>query len=630
MDSYGFKLLPPYMTAGLDSVTRYDFIITMRDGVVLDCLKYIPVGTAPLGGWPTVMMCHGYGDSKETLAGFCKAQAQYGYYTMTYSMRGQGHSGGLSNLISTTEMQDLLEVINYVKRDSVNGSNPNNILIMGGSQGGLIPYMAACNGAPVKTIISALAPPNFASSWIENGCIKMTFLWTVSYNSDTARYNSTVSRFPVWVYADTKEKWDSLAYWLPIGRDFINVVSNSRVPMIMEGSWQDKFFNSSGILQAANLMQAPFRMYIGAVMGHGGDQSLTENDWHMQFFNDWFFYWLFNVQNGTMDAPKYQYASTVFPFQNNTWAFIHDSSRVPLTQITTNYRLYFNKNNGLATTISSKPNDKASFDNSIKGNLTMQQAVDAEFTGSSFNSKFKVSSVYFQTAALTSDMKWLGTPKVNLTYSSSAKTFCQYNFQVYEVTPDGKLYFVNRINYTDRDYKKNSKRTQSINGQANAHIFKAGNKIRLVVTNLDRTPSDSAFLSTNPFVLPVLINSTNDIYLGGASYIDLPIRSSLQTSENTQQTDALGNQSGKFTLNQNHPNPFNPSTTIEYSIPRSGYVELKVYDMLGREVATLVNAFQEAGLHIVDFYAGNLASGIYFYRISSGGFQEVKRMILIK
>ena len=94
-------LLPNYRNAfGLDSVTRYDFTVTMRDGVDMDCLKFVPQATPPDGGWPTVIMVHGYGDNKETLAGFCKAQAQYGYYTFTYSVRGQGHSGGLSNLIS--------------------------------------------------------------------------------------------------------------------------------------------------------------------------------------------------------------------------------------------------------------------------------------------------------------------------------------------------------------------------------------------------------------------------------------------------------------------------------------------------------------------------------------------------
>ncbi|MCX6170497.1 MAG: T9SS type A sorting domain-containing protein [Ignavibacteriales bacterium] len=87
-----------------------------------------------------------------------------------------------------------------------------------------------------------------------------------------------------------------------------------------------------------------------------------------------------------------------------------------------------------------------------------------------------------------------------------------------------------------------------------------------------------------------------------------------------------------FKLAQNYPNPFNPSTVISYQLPVSGQVSLKVYDMLGREVATLVNEFQQAGNHNSQFSISNsqLSSGIYFYTIRSGNFVETKKMVLMK
>jgi len=85
-----------------------------------------------------------------------------------------------------------------------------------------------------------------------------------------------------------------------------------------------------------------------------------------------------------------------------------------------------------------------------------------------------------------------------------------------------------------------------------------------------------------------------------------------------------------YSLKQNYPNPFNPSTKISYTIPKAGDVQLKVYDMLGREVATLVNETKQPGIYAVDFNASNLASGIYFYRIQSGDFTAVKKMVLVK
>ena len=95
-----------------------------------------------------------------------------------------------------------------------------------------------------------------------------------------------------------------------------------------------------------------------------------------------------------------------------------------------------------------------------------------------------------------------------------------------------------------------------------------------------------------------------------------------------------------YALLQNYPNPFNPSTKIEYSIPEENFVTLKVYDVLGSEIATLVNGKKSAGYYEVNFSAingsasggnaANLSSGIYYYKLSAGNFSQVKKMILIK
>ena len=85
-----------------------------------------------------------------------------------------------------------------------------------------------------------------------------------------------------------------------------------------------------------------------------------------------------------------------------------------------------------------------------------------------------------------------------------------------------------------------------------------------------------------------------------------------------------------FAVNQNYPNPFNPSTAISYQLSANSYVTLKVYDVLGREMATLVNGQQNAGYHSVAFNAGSLPSGVYFYRITAGNYSSVKKMVLMK
>ena len=86
----------------------------------------------------------------------------------------------------------------------------------------------------------------------------------------------------------------------------------------------------------------------------------------------------------------------------------------------------------------------------------------------------------------------------------------------------------------------------------------------------------------------------------------------------------------KFSLEQNYPNPFNPSTTIRYSIPSPSSVQLKIYNILGNEIATLVNEELAAGNYNVEYDASNLPSGIYFYTLTTDGFSETKKMTLVK
>jgi hypothetical protein len=90
------------------------------------------------------------------------------------------------------------------------------------------------------------------------------------------------------------------------------------------------------------------------------------------------------------------------------------------------------------------------------------------------------------------------------------------------------------------------------------------------------------------------------------------------------------NNPAKYSLSQNYPNPFNPSTTITYALPKAGNVKLTIYDVLGREVKTLVNEYKTAGTYNVTFDGSSLSSGLYFYRINAGGFTETKKMLLIK
>ncbi|MCE1163951.1 MAG: T9SS type A sorting domain-containing protein [Bacteroidetes bacterium] len=152
-----------------------------------------------------------------------------------------------------------------------------------------------------------------------------------------------------------------------------------------------------------------------------------------------------------------------------------------------------------------------------------------------------------------------------------------------------------------------------------------------VTLNLNTNDSSYTYTSQNSYI--DLVFSNNSVYRPTSitDYIIevngkiISVASNIKYSTDKQMLDF-----SKSHLNENFPNPFNPITKIGYTINKPSIVKLKIYDITGREVKVLVNEFKNSGDYIVEFNGSNLASGVYFYRIESGDFTDVKRMILIK
>jgi hypothetical protein len=268
----------------------------------------------------------------------------------------------------------------------------------------------------------------------------------------------------------------------------------------------------------------------------------------------------------------------------------------------------------------------------------MEYLVNTEFRGGLFDAKFRKNEIYFDTPALLADATLAGTPFAGLFYSSSASGVCQYNLQLWEVRPNGTEKLVTRINFTDRNYIANQFKQKYVNGQSYGHVFRAGNRLRIKINNLDNVPmytngdTTDYFLRTNPFVLPVLKRGTNRLYINGSqqSYIELPLKNFVIGIRPVSQEIPQN-----FRLEQNYPNPFNPSTKIRFSVPNNSggkdIIKLVIFDVNGREITTLVNQTFRPGTYEADFDGSRLASGVYFYRLTAGSdFNAVKKMILVK
>ena len=158
-----------------------------------------------------------------------------------------------------------------------------------------------------------------------------------------------------------------------------------------------------------------------------------------------------------------------------------------------------------------------------------------------------------------------------------------------------------------------------------------GTKDSTFGTNGTVTTTFGSDINVSDAAMSIALQTDGKILAGGYSQINATVfvLARYLTSNSTGINEAKSLPKS-FALEQNYPNPFNPSTTINYSIPKSGLVTIKVYDILGREVTTLVNEEKNAGNYNVEFNASRLASGIYLYRMSAGSFEETKKLILIK
>lgn len=615
---------------------RIDFWLTLQDGIRLDCTKFIPNSYPPPGGWPCMIITHGYGLTKYHEMPIAEELADEGYYTLVYSMRGQGISEGESNFISMTEANDLKQVVQYVKNDL--NTNDNRIGINGGSQGGIIPFMAACSGMQVRMIMPDMASPTQGSDWIENGSIKMVFLWTASYPSSIVRYNPLASRFRSWILSSALDKWDSLAYYLPQNRDFLNLLHNLQIPVYIQNAWQDRFFNTLGIFRTAGIIPSNiYKIYFGVMDGHGSDYIYNEEEYKDGIFKDWLDYYLKGINNDVMNpSRKFTYAVSHFPVQSrNFWSWTRYNSPVWPPNGVQSIRFYFHPNNYLSPWGYYGTPSYVTFNNDILDpNVTMEFLVNTEFRGPLFESKFRKNQILFDSAPLQQDAILVGTPSANLFYSSTASSVCQFNIQIWEAKQNGEEKLVTRLNWTDRHYTSGQIKEKFFNGQAYGHRFSAGNKIRIRITNLDNVPMYTSagdttdyFLRTNPFVLPVLKQGTNRIYINNnsRSYIELPLMNYIIGIE--QISSEIPSHHELF---QNHPNPFNEETKIKFSLNKSGNITLKVFDIYGRTIKLIVNQYLAPGIYETDFNASALASGLYFYQLRAENFTETRKMVLLR
>ncbi|MFA7288319.1 MAG: T9SS type A sorting domain-containing protein [Melioribacteraceae bacterium] len=179
---------------------------------------------------------------------------------------------------------------------------------------------------------------------------------------------------------------------------------------------------------------------------------------------------------------------------------------------------------------------------------------------------------------------------------------------------------------------------QGYDAAGNEINYDPANKAQYIAENdLYKSANIKWGSSTGEFKYPFLTNTMFVLYTANATLPDSnrqirfftakPIVSDVNEGEQYENQNQIPVQ---YSLSQNYPNPFNPTTNIRFSLTKLSFTSLKIYDILGREVATLVNGELSAGRHTYEFDGSRLSSGIYFYRLQTGEFTQTKKMLLIK
>ncbi|HTK80805.1 MAG TPA: CocE/NonD family hydrolase [Bacteroidota bacterium] len=624
-------LLPLFLGEFAGAQTQHDTTLVTSDGAQLDATYFVPPVPAPKN--PAIIFIHGYGLDKFSTMPSCSTFALGGYVTLTYSVRGHGNSTGGSTIMGPREREDFHEVLAYLR--SFPNVDTSNIGISGGSQGGLHGLWAAADRLPVQAITSDVIVPDWATNMLQNGCIRRTLLLLLQ--AGTVHYDP--ERDTLWDLV-RHDDYETFQQRFVPGRDVDTAALNSSViPQLRLNKWQDQYFTAQDGIEAFLRSVGTKKIYVGS-RGHFSDQVESERVYQYDQVSRWLGYFLKNQHNGILGESPVTYAYSSLPMDTSgffLWTRVGTDTWPPAG--VQPVRFYLNADSTLSYSPPAASSDSMILHNRyLNPSYTFDTAYIEGFRGPRFDAALPRQALVYTSPPLGADVVWAGVPNMNFYFSSTDSTFPAH-VQIYEVDSANTKYFVNRINFTARHWTPDAASSIEVNGVPHAHKFMKGNKIRIEVTNIDVT--NRLLWGEYPFVVPMFREANVAISMDAvhSSYVELPmIGSPLSVGTGPQEIPQ------RTQLMPNYPNPFNPSTIIRYWVAglpdaqagisgqrtSAQFITLKIYDILGREVASLVNEIQSPGYKSVDWDAAGMPGGVYFYRLQAGGTTVTKKMLLIK
>jgi len=586
-------------------------LITVSDGIALDATLTTPSGEPPEGGFPTVVLIHGYGGNKDEMSPISNYLTTFGYGCLTYSVRGQGNSGGLSTTMGDRESEDLLEVIQYLR--ALPGINPDKLGVAGGSQGGIHAWMAATRNMPgVKVIASLVGPPSYALDLFPANCIKQQFYFEM--NLAGVRYAPLKDQLRQQL---VNEQYDSLQAYAS-GRDLEQLLDSVRIPVIQSAGWADVLFPANGAIRTISRLNSrliPVWSYFGT-NGHGEQIYLPDYFYLITLMIQWFDRWLRDTPLAYADQPFVAYAD-----DRPGWPH-HESFSWP-PPVHGSVRLYL-AGDSLTTTIPAGSGE-AAFGLMYDARYTPAQGWTDGYAGTSFIQAFQSVPHRYVSAPLVDTLEVTGTPQSMLHLRSDAAHF-QAHVRLFDVSSDGTVptwTLISRGANGVRDQAPGADVQRTVECQALSHIIAAGHRIGVEITSLDMYDQNRAqIIPYFTHSASVVRSSTTD-----PSYVDVPYVGRTLVLAAVPR-DAVA--PAAMTLFQNYPNPFNPSTTIRFALAASQHVRLEVFNILGQRLAVLVDGILRPGDYTALIDGKRWASGMYICRLTNGAAAIERTMVLVR
>ncbi|MFA6233034.1 MAG: alpha/beta fold hydrolase [Bacteroidota bacterium] len=563
-----------------------DTILVMSDGVKLDALYVLPTTPPPAGGYPAILLVHGFAGSKNNNRSLAISYARQGYAATAYSVRGQGNSEGLFEFFTAPRiLDDLQQNIDFTKQ--LRGVNGERVAVVGASQGGLHAWNAAAYGMGVRCVGSIIANGRAEENWLENDALNWTF--AMATTTSNVRFEPTVAE----LLRQARESGNFSAIQ-PFLNDHSTKALESSVttPTAIFVSYHDGFFNQNAALRQFNAIPAPKRivLYPG---GHDLPPDAGQEQYVVDVLDRWLAYWLKD------DASLAQVASP-----DSAVVFFDGSSGAPRVYSSGNAEHWLKPGDPLPTEI-----NRVNIYFDATG-LRPGSVINRSERAIPYINVLGSTPISFRTQALLYPLTILPPAGAAHLRVNATGAHYQMNVTLYDVDPS-----TGRRTPLCRGHRQaddpNTERVMDFELTSVLHTIKAGHMIEALVHAGIALIPDRANNFGN-FVLGPVDASLNTFIIGGndPSHISLYVQ-----NDGTVAVEPLPDDV-QIRLLPAWPNPAGTYTNLSFELRDAMEVRLTVHDAMGREVAKVTEGFMEKGQHSAAL-STSLPDGMYFYRLTA-------------